>query len=128
MRPDATRYQRQARTIADANGETATLRAYVSGITGTPKYGVGDTEALFNHTITGLFGFANAQDRLRAGGLTMGDAANASLYVSTETAIGARDELHWRGTAYRVDGQSTPQNLGGRIFWRSRLQLAAITA
>ena len=123
-RPDATRFQRQVRTIGDSNGETATLRAYVSGMSGTPRYGVGDTQAYMAHTITGLFGFAHASERLQAGGLTVTN----QLYVSTEIAIGPRDELDWRGTAYRVDGAPVSMNLGGRLAWRSPLRLAAITA
>jgi len=123
-RPDATRLQRQIRTIGDSNGETATLRAYVSGVSGTPRYGVGDTQAYMAHTITGLFGFVNAPESLRAGGLTIAN----QLYVSTETAIGPRDELDWRGTAYRVDGAPVPINLGGRLAWRSPLRLVAVTA
>ena len=123
-RPDATRLQRHVRTIGDSNGETATLRAYVSGVSGTPRYGVGDTQAYMAHTITGLFGFANAPESLQAGGLTVAN----QLYVSTETAIGPRDELDWRGTAYRVDGAPVPMNLGGRLGWRSPLRLMAVTA
>ena len=123
-RPDATRLQRQVRTIGDSNGETATLRAYISGVSGTPRYGVGDTQAYMAHTITGLFGFANAPESLQAGGLTVAN----QLYVSTETAIGPRDELDWRGTAYRVDGAPAPMNLGNRLGWRSPLRLVAVTA
>ena len=123
-RPDATRLQRQIRNIWDSNGETATLRAYVSGVSGTPKYGVGDTQAYVYRTVTGLFGFSNAPERLQAGGFTVSN----QLFISTEEFIGLRDELDWRGTAYRVDGQPIPVNLGGRLAWRSPLRLANVTA
>ena len=123
-RPDAALIRRNAQVVFAGAGETATLRAYVSGVSGTPRYGVGDTQAYMAHTITGLFGFANAPESLQAGGLTVAN----QLYISTETAIGPRDELDWRGTAYRVDGAPMPMNLGGRLGWRSPLRLVAVTA
>ena len=75
-------------------------------------------------TVTGLFAFKPAMEQLREGGQTIVNR----LFVTTETAPGARDELDWRGTAYRIDGQPIPVIIGGRLQWRSPLAMAAPTA
>jgi len=128
-RPDAALIRRNAQVVFAGAGETALVRRYVSGTTGAPRFGVSDTFNYAERMITGLFhigaavGLAQARESLTPGG----ESQAAQLFVTTDEALGAQDELVWRGTAYRVDGQGTPQVLGGRVQWRSPLRLAAAT-
>lgn len=127
-RPDPGRILREAQTIFAGNGETATLRAYVSGTTGAARFGVQDTFNYVSLMITGLFhsgpfGAPLSREQMLAGGVSQFN----QLSVTTDSALGARDEILWRGSAYRVDGQGTPVHLGGRTQWRTPLVLAAAT-
>jgi len=59
--------------------------------------------------------------------LAGGQAQDAQLMATLEVPVGARDELVWRGTAYRLDGSPSPQTIGGRVLWRSPLKYANVT-
>jgi len=119
-RPDPSRIQRQARvTIANA-GETATLRQYISATPGTPRFGAGPTYNYNESLFSGVFAFVTPKEAQAAGGMFQA----GQLAVTTESQLSERDEIMWRGTAYRLDGQPIPQNLGGRVLWRSPLKLA----
>lgn len=127
-RPDFERIRRNAQTVFSGNGETATLRTYVSASAGAPKYGVGEQ---FNYAETiitamfasNLFGAPRPSERDWPGGQTQ----NADLMMTTDRAIDARDEIVWRGTAYRVAGAAMPETIGGRVMYRNPLKLASKT-
>ena len=127
-RPDVDLIRRNSQTVFSGNGETAIVRQYVSGIAGTPKFGVADTLAYTETTITAmfasnLFGAPRPSERNYPGG----QAQNAELMMTTELAIGAQSEIVWRGTAYRIAGAAMPQNIGGHVMYRNPLTLAART-
>ena len=125
---DRERIQSNARQVFQANGETAILRKYVSASAGTPKFGMGDQYQYMSAVvITALFhGHHHGgipRERQQPGGISMA----AHIYCTTVTALAQQDELIWRGTAYRMDGASTPQVLGGRVQWQNPLILAGTT-
>src|SRR3989304_2221217 len=127
-RPDFELIRRNSQTVFSGNGETAIIRQYVSGIAGTPKFGVADTLAYTETIITAmfastLFGAPRPTERGYAGG----QAQDASLMMTTDSPIGAQSEIIWRGTAYRVAGATMPQNIGGHVMYRNPLTLAART-
>ena len=70
-----------------------------------------------------IFGAPRPQERDRAGG----QAQEARLMVTTDRPVAARDEIIWRGTAYRVQGDPVPQHLGGQVQYRNPLALAGPT-
>jgi len=124
-RPDPARIQRNALDVIGNAGETATVRQYISGTTGTPKYGAATTFNYIERVVTGLFastlfGAPRPNERDLAGG----QAQNADMLFTTTSALGAQDEIIWRGTAYRVAGATMPENLGGRVLFRQPLRLA----
>ena len=127
-RPDSERIKRNTQTVFGGAGETATIRAYVSGTTGAGRFGVSNT---FNYTevvvtalfASNLFGAPRPSERNLAGG----QAQNAELMMTTDTIIHAQSEIVWRGTAYRIAGAAMPQVIGGRILWRNPLTLASVT-
>lgn len=127
-RPDVERIRRNAQAVFGGAGETATLRTYVSATTGAAKFGAASTLHYAETIITGLFasnilGAPRPIEMQWPGGLTQA----AELMVTTDRAIGAQDELVWRGSAYRAAGAAMPETLGGRAMWRSPLKLAAVT-
>ena len=110
------------------SGTTGTFSGAVSGTTGTPKFGAATTFNYVERTVTGLFastlfGAPRPNERDLAGG----QAQNADMLFTTESALGAQDEILWRGTAYRVAGATMPENLGGRVLFRQPLRLASKT-
>ena len=122
-RPDAEYLRRNAAVVFAGNGEAAKLRSYVSGTTGQAKFGVADTFNYIETRITGLFARIVPIEAGQAGGLTQA----TQFGVTTTQAVGARDEIIWNGTAYRLDGNPTPVTLGGRVMWRSPLRMAGAT-
>ena len=123
MPPDADRIRRNAAVVFAGAGETATLRAYVSAGAGTPQYGVAGQFYYTTLLITGLFHRISPAESDQPGGQTQA----AQFGVTTDRQVGARDEVIWNGTAYRLDGNPTPAHLGGRVLWRSPLRLAGAT-
>src|SRR3990167_2604793 len=126
-RPDVDRVRRGAQVVRGGAGEPALLRTCVSGGGGNAQYGAGAPLRFTERTITAMFaanvaaqGVPFPTERRLPGG----EAQAANLYVSTDEPLNARDELVWRGTAYRIDGSPVPQVLGGRALWRSPLKLA----
>lgn len=125
-RPDFERIKRNANVVFAGAGETALLRTFVSASAGSPQYGVGDS---FNYTETivtamfaaALFGAPRPTEQAWPGGQTQ----MADLMMTTDRAIGARDEVVWRGTAYRIAGEAMPEHLGGHIMFRNPLKLAS---
>ena len=127
-RPDFERIRQNSQVIFSGNGESVTIRVYVSGVTGAAKYGVADTLAYTETTITAmfasnLFGAPRPAERNYPGGQVQA----AELMMTTETPIGAQSEIVWRGTAYRVAGAAMPENIGGYVMYRNPLTLAAKT-
>lgn len=122
-RPDPARIARNAAVIFDGAGEAATLRAYVSASAAQPKFGVGVAYTYVNIPITGLFHRIEPRETDMPGGQTQA----AQLGITTDRAVGARDEVLWLGTAYRLDGNPTPITLAGRSLWRSPLKMAGAT-
>lgn len=127
-KPDFELIRRNSQTVFSGNGETATVRLYVSGVTGASKYGVADTLAYTETTITAmfasnLFGAPRPTERQYGGG----QAQAAEMMMTTNSPIGAQSEIVWRGTAYRIAGAAMPQNIGGHIMYRNPLTLAAKT-
>lgn len=127
-RPDPSRINRQAAVIFRDAGETALWRRYISTSAGSPQFGVHATHNYATETITGLFHQGVSRNVMgsefqQAGGLSL----NGQLYISTDYRLDPRDEIIWRGTAYRLDGEGRPQNIGGRIQWESPLKVAGAT-
>jgi hypothetical protein len=127
-RPDFERIRRNAAVVLGGAGETATLRRYVSGTTGARRFGGANTYHYTEQIVTGMFasnifGAPRPTERNFAGG----QVQDSQLMVTLESAVGARDELVWRGTAYRVAGDAMPEVIGGRVLWRNPLALAGQT-
>ena len=127
-RPDPARLERAAQVVLGNAGETALLRSFVSAAGGTPQYGVQKTLSYTQSVVTGMFraqrfGMSVPTEAGQAGGQIMVD----QLYITTLSALSPRDELIWRGTAYRLDGAPTPENIGGRGMWQSPLVLLGVT-
>lgn len=127
-RPDVERLRRNAATVFSGNGETATLRTYVSASAGAPQFGVAHGLTYNERIITAMFasnifGAPRPNERAWPAGLTQ----NAELMMTTEWPVDARDEVVWRGTAYRVAGAAMPETIGGRVMYRNPLRLAAQT-
>jgi hypothetical protein len=121
-RPDPQRVQAQAAVIFAGAGETATLRTYLSTSAGAARYGAADTFNYRESLITGLFYVHRARpsEGQRPGGQVM----DAGLFVATVAPVGARDQLIWRGSAYRADGSPWPEVLGGRTQWHTPIALS----
>lgn len=121
-RPDPQRVQAQASVIFAFAGETATWFSFTGTTNNAPRYGAADTFSYTTALITGLFYFRRSPptENQRPGG----QVQEASLHVAAPFPLGARDQLNWRGSAYRVDGSPWPENLGGRVQWNSPLMLA----
>lgn len=104
------------------------LRTYVSAGAGAPQYGVNPPDFFIETLVTALFasdifGAPRPFERDRAGG----QAQEARLQVTLDRPVGARDEIIWRGTAYRVAGDAIPQHVGGQVLYRNSLTLAGPT-
>lgn len=124
-RPDVDRVNRNFSGIQAGAGETALLRVYVSASAGVPQFGVQAGQAFRDELVTGLFTIPEGTPREYQG--PGGQAQAAQLQVTLDRAVAARDELLWRGSAYRLAGPAMPTVLGGRTVWRSPLVLAAAT-
>src|SRR3990172_3398259 len=90
-RPDPARIRRNALDVIGNAGETATVRQYVSGVTGTPKFGAATTFNYIERVVTGLFastlfGAPRPNERDLAGG----QAQNADMLFTTESASARR--------------------------------------
>ena len=95
-------------------GQTATWRKFVSASSGNAAVGLGSSYYYAQRLITALFfgvpgqGFNLPERQTMAGLLTEG-----SFVVATREALGAQDELLWRGKTYRIEGEPVPMRVGG---------------
>src|SRR3972149_4987245 len=127
--PDSARIMRQQTALMAYAGETGIWRQYASPST-APGTGVwaggGTTVCDRQQVITGLWALApmgNFQERQLPGGQIMaGDAM-----LSTRDVLGKQDEVQWRGVTYRVEGDSMPVHLGGRVWYRTMLRRGDVT-
>lgn len=124
--PDSARIMRQQTAVMAYAGETGIWRQYASASTasGTGVWaGVGTTLYYRQQVITGLWAPATQQESQMPGGQIMaGDAM-----LSTLDVLGKQDEVQWRGVTYRVEGDSLPVHLGGRVWYRTMLRRGDVT-
>ena len=124
--PDSARIMRQQTALMAYAGETGIWRQYASASTasGTGVWaGVGTTLYYRQQEITGLWALATQQENQLPGGQIMaGDAM-----LSTQDVLGKQDEVQWRGVTYRVEGDSMPVHLGGRVWYRTMLRRGDVT-
>ena len=128
-RPDPTRIARNARTVFGNAGETAILRSYSGNVAGIPRFGIATTNAYTQCIITAMFFYSlkrgiQSQENYSPGGIYETRALNIS---TTYPLLNARDELIWRGTAYRVDATPMPENLGGTVQYQAPLVMSTPT-
>lgn len=89
-------------------GETAVWRRFVSASTGVNVAGFGPTMYYAQIPVSALF----YQDRdLAERQEAAGQVIDGTFKVSVGVELGERDELIWRGDAYRVESESTPNRL-----------------
>lgn len=120
MRPDHERIRRNFSTIHAGAGETATLRAWASAVSGSPQYGVPGQDFYTTRIVTALFSMRQPMERQEPGGMPQAEMPAVTL----DEPIGNRDEIVWNGTAYRVEGAAIPTHLGGRAAWMHPLRQA----
>ena len=126
-RPDPSRIAINAGSVFGNAGEVVTRRVYVSASAGNPRFGIANANTYNESLITALFFFAirgiPSKEIYNPGGLI----EQRSLTVATQVPLNARDELIWRGTAYRVDGAPVPENIGGTVQYQAPIVIASIT-
>ena len=110
-RPDFEAIRRQAAIILENAGQTAILKTFVSAAGGSPQFGVGETVAVQQRVITGVFRAPSPEERATPGGFAFG----ADVMISTDSALALRDEVIWQGIRYSVAGSAQVMRLGGRI-------------
>lgn len=118
--PQTARIGAQFAQVMDYAGETGTWRQYVSAATASSGIwaGAGTTRYYREQAVTGLWATPNAKEMQTPGGqVVAGDAM-----ISTERPLGTQDEMVWRGVTYRVEGESLPVHLGGRVWYRTVLR------
>lgn len=124
-RPDWEALRRNTTVVMAGAGETARLRVYVSGQPGVSKFGGGTQFFFTERVVTGVISEPRISD-LPTEHDTPGGQVQAApfLILTMDQQIGARDELIWRNSAFRVAGQPMPEVIGGRVVWRNPLSLA----
>lgn len=124
-RPDPEVLRRNAQVVFGGAGETARLRVYVSAQAGPGKFGAGNAPSYTERVVTGIVSVPRVND-LPVEHDTPGGQVQAAplLILSLPDAVGPRDELIWRGTAFRIAGQPLPEVIGGRVLWRNLLTVA----
>lgn len=119
-RPDRNRINVQAEQIFQYAGNTATLRTFVSAVTGVPDAGIGSAVYYAQRTITAQFmSLPSLPENVGGAGLI---AAGQFQMVSREK-VGRQDELLWRTSTYRIDSDPVPSNLPG--WWVTILKRAS---
>ena len=93
-------------------GQTAVWRQYVSASAGLDYAGYGPTPFYREQLITALFkatqGFTLTQPELQTpAGMTL----DADYLVVTQQQLHRQDELVYRGSAWRIDSDSTPSRM-----------------
>lgn len=113
--PNTTRQTNQlANNIFRYAGETATWRKYVSASAGNPVVGLGSASYYQERLITAmLYGQVGMGLNLPENQTFAGMLAVGQFLASTTEPLGRQDELLWRGTTYRVDGDTVPNHIAG---------------
>jgi len=124
--PDSARIMRQQTALMAYAGETGVWRQYVSASSaaGTGVWAGGGTTLYYRQqVITGLWALATQQENQLPGGQVMA----GDVMLSTQDVLGKQDEVQWRGVTYRVEGDSMPVHLGGRVWYRTMLRRGDVT-
>lgn len=103
---DHKRHQLQTTEIMQQAGQTATWRKFVSGVAGaSPSFG----SAFYyrEQTITAFFG-RNTIGQVGERQTPAGMLAAGDVWMVCREQVGRRDEIRWRGSIYRVDGDAVP--------------------
>jgi len=119
--PRAARIGGQFQDIQGWAGESCIWRQYVSAASATSGYyaGGGTTRYYRQQTITGLLWTDMHQvENLLPGGMVMA----GDVMISTPQPLGDQDEVVWSGVTYRVEGDTTPMHLGGRVWYATPLK------
>lgn len=119
--PRAERIGAQFEQVQGWAGESCVWRQYVSAASATSGYyaGAGVTRYYREQWITGLLFMT---DRQRDAQLPGGMVTQGDVMISTVAALGDQDEVVWRGVTYRVEGDSVPNHLGGRVWYTTPLK------
>jgi len=129
--PNTKRIGSQFNTVQGWAGEAVIWRQFVSGATaaGSGLYGgVGTTCHYREQWATGLIAAPQmGESRFRETQLQGGQEIAGDAVVSMLHPMGSQDELIWRGVTYRIEGDSTPIHLGGRLWYRTVLRRGDVT-
>jgi hypothetical protein len=129
--PNAARMGAQFNTILANNGETGTWRKFVdaSPSAGSAVWGgMGQTLYYQERLITACWAAPQAgETRFRETQLPAGQEIAGDAILSVSEQLGPQDELIWRGVTYRVEGDSTPIHLAGRIWYRTVVRRGDVT-
>lgn len=123
--PQTGRIAGQHNAIVQYAGEPCTWRQYVSAASATSGYyaGAGTTRYYREQTITAMFAAPQmGESRFRETQLPGGQVIAGDMVASTPTALGTQDEIIWRGTTYRLEGDAVPIHIGGRVWYRTVLR------
>ena len=129
--PNPQRIMEQFGTINQHNAEVVIWQKYLSGSTGTASgyWGGGGTTATWHEQrISALWAAPQGgESRFRETQLPGGQAVAGDAIVSTLSPFGPNDQLIWRGTTYRIEGDSVPTHIGGRLWYRTVLRRGVAT-
>jgi hypothetical protein len=128
--PKASRIGAQFHTVQAWAGEAVTWREYVSAASAVSGIyaGGGTTRYYREQQITGLLAAPQmGEARLREIQMAGGQVIAGDVVVSTTQQMGTQDELIWRGVYYRIESDSTPIHLGGRLWYRTVLRRGDVT-
>lgn len=117
--------------IAAEHGELITWRQYVSANDGSISAylaGGGTTRYYREQAITGLIAAPQmGESRFRQQQLPAGQVVAGDAVLSCPYPIGVQDEIIWRGTIYRAEGDNVPITFGGHAWYRAILRRADAT-
>lgn len=128
--PNTGRIGAQLAQVMSYAGETGTWRQYISASTGTASgiwAGAGTTLYYREQVVTGLWGLPQLSPMMREIQTPGGEIIAGDAVISTVAPLGAQDEIQWRGVTYRVNGDSLPTHLGGRVWYRTVLVRGDVT-
>lgn len=111
------RLRAQVDSITRDVGFTGTWRKYVSATTGVPEMGLNASAFYAERIITaqlGRFGAPNSPEQQSPAGMI----AAGAFDIITREKLERQDEFIWRGTAYRVEGDSIPSPLNNTFITR----------
>jgi hypothetical protein len=123
--PNPQRIKAQFSVINQHAAETAIWQQYVSASTGTASGywgGQGTTRYYRDQCVSALLAAPQmGEGRFRETQLPAGQVLAGDAMISLSQRIGSQDQIVWRGTTYRVEGDRVPINLGDRVWWRTIL-------